>query len=198
MEFALRDMGLDNAAISAIHDMLEFMDDTPEKPQHPSRAFIRDNKAMKSTPADVIELPNSYNFVVDMPGLKPDQIKVHLEDDNVLVVSGQRRRREKEEGVKYLSMERRLGKLLKKFALPDNANKEKVSAVCEDGVLTVAVEKRPPPQPKKPKVIEVKVCGGGAQQEGGEGEKGVVEMKAGDWHDETEASQGEADGTKNV
>ncbi|KAI3468085.1 hypothetical protein Pfo_024748 [Paulownia fortunei] len=187
MEVALRDMGLDNTMISAIHDMLEFIDDT-EKPQHPSRAFIRDTKAMKSTPADVIEFPNSYNFVVDMPGLKPDQIKVHLEDDNVLVVSGERRRREKEEGVKYLRMERRFGKLLKKFVLPENAYKEKVSAVCEDGVLTVTVDKSPPPQPKKPKVIEVKV--GAAQQGGGEGSQ---EVKTSALH-ESEGSHG--DGTK--
>ncbi|KAL8063152.1 hypothetical protein ABFX02_01G009500 [Erythranthe guttata] len=194
MEVALRDLGLDNTMISAIHDMLEFIDDT-EKPQHPSRTFIRDNKAMKSTPADVIELPNSYNFVVDMPGLKADQIQVHLEDDNVLVVCGERRRRDKEEGVKYLKMERRFGKMLKKFELPDNANKEKVSAICEDGVLTVVVDKSPPPQPKKPKVIEVKV--GAAQQRGstGGGEGSTGEMKASDWH-ESETSHGESDGTK--
>ncbi|KAL7159151.1 hypothetical protein ABFS83_01G009400 [Erythranthe nasuta] len=170
MEVALRDLGLDNTMISAIHDMLEFIDDS-EKPQHPSRTFIRDNKAMKSTPADVIELPNSYNFVVDMPGLKADQIQVHLEDDNVLVVCGERRRRDKEEGVK------------------------KVSAICEDGVLTVVVDKSPPPQPKKPKVIEVKV--GAAQQRGstGGGEGSTGEMKASDWH-ESETSHGESDGTK--
>lgn len=31
---------------------------------------VRDAKAMASTPADVKEYPNSYVFVVDMPGLK--------------------------------------------------------------------------------------------------------------------------------
>ena len=33
-----------------------------------------------------------------------------------------------------------------------------LSAVCKDGVLTVTVEKLPPPEPKKPKTIEVKVA----------------------------------------
>lgn len=184
MEVALRDMGLDTAVISAIHDMLEFIDDV-EKPHQPSRAFIRDTKAMRSTPADVVELPNAYHYLIDMPGLKSDQIKVHIEEDNALVVSGERRRREKEEGVQYLRMERRVGKLLKKFVLPENADREKVSAVLEDGVLTVVVEKSLPPDPKKPKVIEVKGGSGG----GGRGE----EVKASDWH-ESEASRGE--GTK--
>ncbi|KAL2489605.1 17.6 kDa class II heat shock protein [Forsythia ovata] len=153
---ALSDMGFDAPMLVALHDMLDFVDDA-EKPQHPSRAYIRDTKAMKATPVDIIEYPNAYQFVVDMPGLKSDQIKVHLEDSNVLVVSGERRRekeKDEKEGVKYVRMERRFGKLLKKFVLPENANLDKICAVCQDGVLTVTVEKKPPPEPKKPKVIE--------------------------------------------
>ncbi|KAL6534043.1 hypothetical protein OROHE_013876 [Orobanche hederae] len=191
MDVALRDMGLDNAMISVIHDMLEFIDpDTTDKSHHPSRAFLRDTKAMKSTPADIIESPNSYILMVDMPGLKPDQIKVHLEDESVLVVSGERRRPEREEGLKYLKMERRFGKLLKKFVLPENADKEKLSAVCENGVLTVTVEKSPPPQPKNPKVIEVMTGGGSGEHRGGGEGSSSQEVKTGNWH-ESEGSHGE-------
>ncbi|KAL6502047.1 hypothetical protein OROGR_027180 [Orobanche gracilis] len=193
MDADLRDMGLDNAMISAIHDMLDFIDsDTTDKPQHPSRAFLRETKAMKSTRADIIESPNSYIYMVDMPGLKPDHIKVHLEDDGVLVVSGEQLRPEKEEGLKYLKMERRFGKWLKKFVLPENADKEKLSAVCENGVLTVTVEKSPPPQPKKPKVIEVKTGGRIGEHRGGGGSS--QEVKTGNLH-ESEGSHAE-DGTK--
>ncbi|KAI6679917.1 hypothetical protein NL676_033798 [Syzygium grande] len=76
-------------------------------------------------------------------GLKSGDIKVQVEDDNVLVVSGERKREEEKEGAKYLRMERRVGKFMRKFALPENANTEAVSAVCRDGVLTVTVEKLP-------------------------------------------------------
>ncbi|KAG6608358.1 17.9 kDa class II heat shock protein, partial [Cucurbita argyrosperma subsp. sororia] len=82
---------------------------------------------MAATPADIKEYPNSYVFVVDMPGLKVGDIKVQVEDDNVLLISGERKREEEKEGAKY------------------------------DGVLTVTVQKLPPPEPKKPKVVEVKV-----------------------------------------
>ncbi|KAL0447364.1 UNVERIFIED_CONTAM: class II heat shock protein [Sesamum latifolium] len=92
-----------------------------------------------------------------MPGLKPGDIKVQVEEDNVLLISGERKREEEREGAKYVRMERRVGKFMRKFALPENANTDKITAVCEDGVLTVAVEKVPPPEPKKPKTIEVKV-----------------------------------------
>ncbi|XWS72405.1 hypothetical protein CRYUN_Cryun02cG0037100 [Craigia yunnanensis] len=91
-----------------------------------------------------------------MPGLKQDQVKVQVEEGNLLVVSGERKReKEKDQGVKYIKMEGRLGKYLKKFQLPEDT--EKISASYQDGVLTVTVEKKPPPEPKKPKMVEVKV-----------------------------------------
>jgi HSP20 family protein len=51
-----------------------------------------------------------------------------------------------------------MGKLMRKFVLPENADMEKISAVSRDGVLTVSVEKLPPPEPKKPKTIQVQVA----------------------------------------
>ncbi|PWA84139.1 HSP20-like chaperone [Artemisia annua] len=114
---------------------------------------------MAATPADVKEYPNAYVFIVDMPGLKSGDIKVQVEDDNVLVISGERKREEEEkEGVKYVRMERRIGKFMRKFSLPENANIDKISAVCQDGVLTVTVEKLPPPEAKKPKLVQVQVA----------------------------------------
>ncbi|RVW52455.1 17.9 kDa class II heat shock protein [Vitis vinifera] len=113
---------------------------------------------MAATPADVKEYPNSYTFIVDMPGLRSGDIKVQVEDGNVLVISGERKREEEKEGAKYVRMEKRVGKFMRKFVLPENANSDKISAVCQDGVLTVTVEKLPPPKPKKPKTIEVKIA----------------------------------------
>ena len=67
-------------------------------------------------------------------------------------------RLEEKEGAKYLRMERRVGKLMRKFVLPENANTDAISAVCQDGVLSVTVQKLPPPEPKKPRTIQVKVA----------------------------------------
>ncbi|PIA32301.1 hypothetical protein AQUCO_04500122v1 [Aquilegia coerulea] len=116
----------------------------------PTRTYVRDAKAMATTPADVKEFSNSYAFITDMPGLKSNDIKVQLEEDNVLKEGGAT--------AKYLRIERRVGKFMRKFALPENANVEAISAVCQDGVLTVTVDKKHPPEPKKPKTIQVTIA----------------------------------------
>lgn len=149
----------DAPLFSALHQMMNTSDDADKSSHAPTRTYYQDAKAMASTPTDVKEYPNSYVFVIDMPGLKSGDIKVQLEEDNLLVISGERKREEeKEGGSKYLRMERRVGKFMRKFALPENANVEAISAVCQDGVLTVTVQKKPPPEPKKPKAIQVNVA----------------------------------------
>ncbi|XP_022936723.1 17.3 kDa class II heat shock protein-like [Cucurbita maxima] len=153
----LRVMGLDSPLFSTLQHVMDFADDADKSFSAPTRTYVRDAKAMAATPADVKEYPNSYVFVVDMPGLKVGDIKVQVEEDNVLLVSGERKREEEKEGAKYVRMERRVGKFMRKFVLPENANTDAITAVCQDGVLTVTVQKLPPPEPKKPKIVEVKV-----------------------------------------
>ncbi|XP_057960114.1 17.3 kDa class II heat shock protein-like [Malania oleifera] len=153
-----RILGFDSPLFSTLQHILEATDDADKSFNSPSRKYVRDAKAIAATPADVKEYPNSYVFVVDMPGLKSGDIKVEVEDDNMLLVSGERKREAEEDGAKYVRMERRVGKFMRKFSLPENANTDKISAVFQDGVLTVTVEKLPPPEPKKPKTIEVKIA----------------------------------------
>ncbi|KAH7523854.1 17.9 kDa class II heat shock protein [Ziziphus jujuba] len=156
MDFRI--MGLDSPLFSTLQHMIDANEDGDKTSNAPTRSYVRDAKAMAATPADVKELPNSYVFIVDMPGLKSGDIKVQVEDDNVLLISGERKREEEKEGAKYVRMERRVGKFMRKFVLPENANTDAISAVCQDGVLTVTVQKLPPPEPKKAKTIEVKIA----------------------------------------
>ncbi|XP_014504032.1 17.9 kDa class II heat shock protein [Vigna radiata var. radiata] len=155
-----RVMGLESPLFHTLHRMMDMSDEGAGEKTHnaPTQTYVRDAKAMAATAADVKEYPNSYVFLVDMPGLKSGDIKVQVEDDNVLLISGERKREEEKEGVKYLRMERRVGKFMRKFVLPENANSDAISAVCQDGVLSVTVQKLSPPEPKKPRTIEVKIA----------------------------------------
>ncbi|XP_022750060.1 17.1 kDa class II heat shock protein-like [Durio zibethinus] len=150
--------GFVSPLLDTVQNIIDLHEDAEKTPNTPSRAYVRDAKAMAATPADIKEYPKSYVYIVDMPGLKSGDIKVQVEDDNVLLISGERNREEEKEGAKYVRMERRVGKFMRKFVLPEIANTDAISAVCHDGVLTVTVEKLPPPEPKKPKTIEVKIA----------------------------------------
>ena len=154
-------MGLESPLFHTLQHMMDMSEDgAGDNKTHnaPTWSYVRDAKAMAATPADVKEYPNSFPFVIDMPGLKSGDIKVQVEDDNLLLICGERKRDEEKEGAKYLRMERRVGKLMRKFVLPENANTDAISAVCQDGVLSVTVQKLPPPEPKKPRTIQVKVA----------------------------------------
>ncbi|KAI3987987.1 hypothetical protein MKX01_038404 [Papaver californicum] len=66
------------------------------------------------------------------------------------------------ESCKYIRLERRVypKKFMRKFRLPDNSNVSAISAKCENGVLTVKVEKKLPPPPAKPTVKTVEITTG--------------------------------------
>ncbi|XP_052732504.1 17.3 kDa class II heat shock protein-like [Vigna angularis] len=103
---------------------------------------------MATTPTDMKEYPNSYAFVIDMPGLKGENIKVQVEEDSVLVISDKRKREMEKVGTKYLRMERRVGKFMRNFKFPDNAKTDAISAryqdgeVEEDSVLVISDERK--------------------------------------------------------
>ena len=119
-----------------------------------------ENKGCSSIPADILDTPKEFIFYLDVPGLSKSDIQVTVEDENTLVIkSGGKRKREEveEEGCKYIRLERKAPqKLMRKLRLPENANVSAITAKCENGVLTVVVEKLPPPP--KPKTVEVAIA----------------------------------------
>lgn len=71
MDLSFRNVGLDPSFVDVLHEVLDVSEETERISQHaPSRTYVREAGAMAVTPADVKELPNSYVFVIDMPGLK--------------------------------------------------------------------------------------------------------------------------------
>lgn len=118
-----------------------------------------ENKGAGSIPVDILDSSKEYIFYMDVPGLSKSDIQVTVEDENTLVIrsNGKRKREDgEEESCKYIRLERRPPrKLLRKFRLPDNCNLSSITAKCENGVLTVVVEKLPPPP--KSKAVEVAI-----------------------------------------
>ena len=115
----------------------------------------------RGAPVDIVETPGEYAFLLDVPGLSKSDIQVTLEEDRVLVMknangAGKRKREEDEGDCRYIRLERRAAPrpFARKFRLPEDADEGSITARCENGVLTVTVKKRPPPE-KKIKSVQV-------------------------------------------
>ncbi|PAN04747.1 hypothetical protein PAHAL_1G088400 [Panicum hallii] len=175
MEFSFGDPVLS----AALQQLMDLPDELERQLNAPTRAYVRDRRAMANTPMDVKELPSgAVVLAVDMPGVSPADVRVQVEEGNVLTISGERKRPAEDagaeagkqqqqaadggaggekQGVRYLRMERRMGKFMRRFPLPESADLDSIRAEYKDGVLTVTVDKKPPPEPKKPRVVQVTV-----------------------------------------
>ena len=85
---------------------------------------------------EVLQKPNSFILRADLPGLKPDEVDVSV-DDGVLTLSGERKQEHKEEREGYLRTERSYGQFYRAIPLPDGVDEEKVSASFKNGVLEI-------------------------------------------------------------
>ncbi|KAL8192951.1 hypothetical protein R6Q57_027399 [Mikania cordata] len=98
----------------------------------------------------------SHVFKADVPGLKKEEVKVEVEDDRVLQISGERNKESEDKGDTWHRVERSSGKFVRRFRLPENAKVEEVKAAMENGVLTVTV---PKVEVKKPDVKSIQISG---------------------------------------
>ncbi|PWA79573.1 hypothetical protein CTI12_AA204040 [Artemisia annua] len=112
--------------------------------------------AFASTNIDWKETDTAHVFKADVPGLKKEEIKVEVEDDRALQISGERNKESEEKGDTWHRVERSSGKFMRRFRLPENAKVEQVKAAMENGVLTVTV---PKVEVKKPDVKAIQIDG---------------------------------------
>ena len=97
---------------------------------------------------DVVENDKEVSLRLDLPGLKPEDVNVSI-DDHVLTISGQIGDTIEREGDRYHYRERRTGSFQRSLRLPSTVDTENVEASFENGVLTVTLPKLEQAQPKR-------------------------------------------------
>ncbi|KAM0895517.1 hypothetical protein ACQ4PT_023782 [Festuca glaucescens] len=106
---------------------------------------------------DWVETPTSHVIRINVPGLGKDDVKVQVEDGNVLSVRGaakEKSEEEKEETVWHVA-ERGKPEFAREVALPEHVKVEQIRAGVENGVLTVVVPKEPAPARPRTRPIAV-------------------------------------------
>src|ERR671917_49582 len=87
-------------------------------------------------PLDVVQQEDNIIVKASVPGVKPEDIDVSIEND-VLTIKGQtREEREHQEG-NYLMRERRSGSFYRALRLPDTLDSDQAQSHYEHGVLSI-------------------------------------------------------------
>ena len=100
-------------------------------------------KANATAPAiNVVESDKDYKVEVAVPGMTKEDFNIHLGDENELVISMEKKvENQDKENKKYLRREFSYTKFQQSLYLPDNVDKEKITANVANGVLTIELPK---------------------------------------------------------
>jgi HSP20 family protein len=104
------------------------------------------------TPAiDVVREDDHLVLRADLPGIKPEEVSIEVEDD-ILRVSGEHRESKEEKDKRYVRRERRYGSFSRSMALPVGVDAKKIRAKTHDGVVEVTI-----PLPEEAKKESVRI-----------------------------------------
>lgn len=89
---------------------------------------------------DIFEEPEFLRIVAEIPGVKPENVKISVED-NVLTIQGTKEQIAQETTEKVHRYERTYGAFERSFTLPATLNPEAIKATYEHGLLTLVLPK---------------------------------------------------------
>jgi HSP20 family protein len=101
---------------------------------------------------EISERDGKYRILAELPGLSPDDVRVEVEDD-ALVLQGERQveREGREGGIRR--SERQFGFFYRRIPLPEGADPEQAKAKFHDGILEITIPS--PDQPTKRRQIQI-------------------------------------------
>ena len=106
---------------------------------------------------NVKESEQEYTMEVAAPGIKKEYCRVHINDEGNLSVAIENKMEHKEEDKKqhYLRREFAYTNYQQTYTLPEDVNKDSISAKVENGILTVVLPKMKKEETKVSRMIEI-------------------------------------------
>ena len=115
-------------------------------------------RANTTAPAvNVKEDEKAYTMEMAVPGIKKDYCRVGINEDGNLTIAIENKMEHKEENKKhhYLRREFSYSNYEQSYTLPDDVERDKISAKVENGILKVVLPKVEKEEKKIAKAIEV-------------------------------------------
>jgi HSP20 family protein len=104
------------------------------------------------TPAIDVVRENGHLVVrADLPGIKPEEVKIEVEDD-ILTVSGEHQESKEKKDKDYVRRERRYGSFSRSMALPPGVDAKDIKAKTHNGVVEVTI---PLPEEGKKQAVTI-------------------------------------------
>ena len=97
---------------------------------------------------DVAEDDNAYTVKAAVPGAKPEDVEVTL-NNNVLTIKGETKEDKEIKEENYQLRECRVGSFMRSLTLPGDVKAEAIEASQKDGMLTIRLPKSETVKPKK-------------------------------------------------
>ncbi|KAH6808075.1 HSP20-like chaperones superfamily protein [Perilla frutescens var. frutescens] len=133
----------------------------------PFRRFLLSPTIYRSSPGstallDWFESPTAHIFKLNVPGYKKEDLKVHVEDGNILVIRAEGGKEEfcegKERDIVWHVAERKTfgkGDFSREIELPQDVKVDQIKVHLDNGVLTLVVPKDATPKLSKIRNINV-------------------------------------------
>lgn len=123
---------------------------------HAQQGSGRADTAAWAPALDISERKDAYVVTVEVPGVKPEELDITLED-GLLTIKGERRFTQESSDQQFHRVERRYGSFRRSITLPSQVRADQIEASFDNGVLEVVVPKA---EEAKPKKITVRPGGG--------------------------------------
>ncbi len=111
-------------------------------------------RVLTMPPVNVFESESAYSIEFAVPGLDKKDININLEND-VLTISVEKNEEDVSQEGQYTKREFNYSNFRRSFTLPEIADREKIDAKTENGILVISINKKEEVI-NKPKQIEIK------------------------------------------
>ena len=97
---------------------------------------------------DVFEDKGNLKIILELPGVKLEDVKISLENQ-ILTVHGEKKQVAEEKSERWHRYERSYGSFERTFTLPGTVDVDRIQATMEQGVLTLTLPKSEKARPRE-------------------------------------------------